>query len=318
MSDLAPMQLVSDPSVDALKGLEIFRVKGPGDKSIRVAFIPYSGKKLRGSVIISPGRSEFIEKHATTAIDLIARGFNVLIVDQRGQGWSDRLAANPMAGHMDSFTFAAEHLGLAIAAAGDRLKGPHILLGHSMGGNIGLEAALAGHLPSVVAAAFSAPMWGLVVPPYAKAMAKFMVSVGQSETVAPTTPKVWAPAVFEGNAVTHSPFHFARNNALFLAEPALQIGGPTNGWLDGAFTNMDSFTPDRLAPLKLQILVVSAEAESVVDNSAHIRIVGQLPNAVLRTVPGAKHEMLHELPHLRDQFWAHFDAWLETLALPIA
>jgi lysophospholipase len=315
MSDTATEQLVRDPAVDALKGLETFRVAGPAGKSIRVAFAPYAGKTLRGSVIISPGRGEFIEKHATTASDLIARGFNVLIVDQRGQGWSDRLAANPMAGHMDSFAFAAEHLGLAIAAAGARLTGPHILLGHSMGGNIGLEAALAEHLPSVVAAAFSAPMWGLRVPPYAKAMAKFLVSVGQSEAIAPTMPKVWVPAVFDGNAVTHDPHHFARNNALFLAEPALQIGGPTNGWLDGAFVNMDSFTADRLAPLKLPMLVVSAEAETIVDNSAHVRIVGQLSHAVLRTVPGAKHEMLHELPHLRAQFWAHFDAWLETLSL---
>jgi lysophospholipase len=264
-------------------------------------------------VIISPGRSEFIEKHATTAIDLIARGFNVLIVDQRGQGWSDRLAANPMAGHMDSFALAAEHLGLAIAAAGPRLSGHHILLCHSMGGNIGLEALLSGYLPSVSAAAFSAPMWGLIVPAYARAMAKLMVSIGQSQAIAPTLPKIWEPSVFDGNAVTHSQAFFARTNALFLAEPALQIGGPTNGWLDGAFAAMDSFTPDRLAQLKYPVLVVSAEAEAVVDNSAHVRIVGQLANAILRTVPGAKHEMLHELPHLRDQFWSHFDAWLETL-----
>jgi lysophospholipase len=313
MTETALHQLVRDESVDALKDLDVFRVAGPGDKTIRVAFAPHQGKKNRGSVIISPGRSEFIEKHVTTALDLVVRGFNVLIVDQRGQGWSDRLTANPMAGHMDSFALAAEHLGLAIAAAGDRLTRPHILLGHSMGGNIGLEGLLSGNLPTIAAAAFSAPMWGLVVPPYAKAMAKFLVSVGQSEVVAPTMPKVWQPAAFEGNAVTHSPLHFARNNALFLAEPALQIGGPTNGWLDNAFTNMDSFTSDRLAPLKLPVLVVSAEAETVVDNATHVRIVGQLANAVLRTIPGAKHEMLHELPRLRDQFWAHFDAWLKTL-----
>jgi lysophospholipase len=313
MTELAQMQLVRDPQVDAVKGLETFRVAGPGGKSIRVAFAPFGGKKNRGSVIISPGRTEFVEKHITTAADLIARGYNVLIVDHRGQGWSDRLAANPMAGHMDSFVLAAEHLGLAISAAGDRLSKPHILLGHSMGGNIGLEAALSGFLPSVSALAFSAPMWGLRVPPYAKAMAKFLVSVGQAEVSAPTTPTVWVPAVFESNDVTHCPLHFARTNALFLAEPALQLGGPTNGWLDNAFTNMASFTPDRLSALKLPVLVVSAEAEAIVDNSAHVRIAGQLSNGVLRTVPGAKHEMLHELPHLRAQFFAHLDAWLAEL-----
>lgn len=311
------MQLVSDPIVDALKGLETFRVIGPGDKSIRVGFAPYQGKKLRGSVIISPGRAEYIEKHASTAVDLVTRGFNVLLVDHRGQGWSDRLTANHMAGHMDSFDDAATHLGLAIAAAGERLTGPHILLCHSMGGCIGLQGALTGKLPTIVAAAFSAPMWGLVVPPYARTMAKLMSATGQSEEIAPTTPKTWTPEPFEGNAVTHDPLHFARNNALFLAEPALQIGGPTNGWLAGAFATMDAFTPERLAHLKWPVLVVSGEAESVVDNSAHVRIAGQLPNGVLRTIPGSKHEMLHELPHLRAQFWGHFDTWLET-ALPVS
>lgn len=308
------MQLVADPIVDAIKGLETFRVVGPDDKSIRVAFAPFSGQTQRGSVIISPGRTEYIEKHATTALDLIARGYNVLIIDQRGQGWSDRLTANPMAGHMDSFVKAAEHVGLAIAAAGDRLSGPHILLCHSMGGCIGLEGLLCGHLPTIGAAAFSAPMWGLNVPAYAMPMSTMLTSIKQAQAIAPTTPKVWKPDAFEGNAITHDPLHFARNNALFLAEPALQIGGPTNGWLSGAFATMAGFIPDRLANVKIPILVVSGEADTVVDNAAHVRIVGQLPNAILRTIAGAKHEVMHELPNLRTQFWDHFDTWRAILS----
>lgn len=304
------MQLVHDPIVDALLGLETFRVVGPDDKSIRVAFAPHQGKKLRGSVIISPGRTEYIEKHATTAVDLVARGFNVLIVDQRGQGWSDRLIANPMAGHMDDFHKAAIHLGLAIDASRDKLTGPHILLCHSMGGCIGLEAILTGKVPSIMGAAFSAPMWGLNVPAYAKPMTKVTNALGLAEKIAPTTPQTWKPEPFEGNAITHDPAQFARNNALFLAEPALQIGGPTNGWIAGAFATMEAFTPDRLKSATLPILVVSGEADAVVDNSSHVRVAGQLPNAALRTIIGAKHELLHERKDLRDQFWNYFDAWV--------
>jgi lysophospholipase len=306
------MQIVHDPVVDALEGLEIFRVVGPGDKAIRVAFVPHAGAALRGSVIISPGRTEYIEKHATTAADLVARGFNVLIIDQRGQGWSDRLCNNPIAGHIDSFGDAATHLGSAIEHAGARLAGPHILLSHSMGGCIGLEGLLNGKLPSVVAAAFVAPMWGIKVPPYARAMARLLCSSGQGSAIALTTPKVWKPDIFAGNAITHDPYHFARNNALFLEEPALQIGGPTNNWLNEAFKTMDGFTAGRLSQVKLPVLVVSGEAEVVVDNATHARIVGQLPHAVLRTIAGAKHEILHELPHLRAQFWDHFDSWIDT------
>jgi lysophospholipase len=312
--DATQNQIVSDPIVDGLEGLETFRVAGPDGKTIRVAFVPYRGKKLRGSVIVSPGRTEYIEKHATTAVDLVARGYNVLVVDQRGQGWSDRLTANPMAGHMDSFDKAAIHLGLAIEAAGERLKGPHILLCHSMGGCIGLEGLIQGHLPSITAAVFSAPMWGLVVPPYAKPMSGLLASLRQAQAIAPTTPKTWKPEPFEGNAVTHDPQHFARNNALFLAQPALQIGGPTNGWLAQAFATMASFTPERLGALSMPILVISGEADTVVDNGAHTRVVGQLRHASLRVIAGAKHELLHERPDLRAQFFAHFDAWTASLA----
>ncbi|NJR20588.1 MAG: alpha/beta hydrolase [Hyphomonadaceae bacterium] len=311
-----PCKIVRDPVVDSIVGLETFRVIGPDEKSVRVAFAPHQGANPRGSVIISPGRTEYIEKHATTALELIARGFNVAIIDQRGQGWSDRLTAIPMAGHMDSFQKAAQHLGIAIEAIGARLTGPHLLLCHSMGGCIGLEGLLRGDLPTIQAAAFSAPMWGLNVPFYARPMSSLLSSIQQKcKPLPPTTPITWKPDAFEGNAVTHDPLAFARNNALFLAEPALQYGGPTNGWLREAFTTMQNFTPERLANLALHVLIVSGEADTVVDNAAHVRIAGQLPYAVLRTIAGAKHEILHEIEPYRSQFWNHFDHWSQQVTV---
>ena len=310
------MDLVRDALVDALKGIEVLRVDGPGGRQVRAAFVPAQtgrGKKIRGSVILAPGRTEFIEKYADVAAAFVQRGFAVAIIDQRGQGLSDRLAPDPMAGHLDSYADAAVHLGQVIEALDARLPGPRVLVGHSMGGAIGLEGLLNGVLPGITAAAFSAPMWGLVVPPWARLSVRVMMAAGQGETFAPTVPRVWSPDPFDGNAVTHDPAAFARNNALFQMEPRLQIGGVTNGWLEGAFTLFDSFTPERLARLALPVLVLSAEAETVVDNTSHARIAGQLPNAKWRTVPGAKHELLHERPDLRAQTFAHLDAWLDEV-----
>lgn len=314
------VELVRDTLVDALEkatsgGIKVSRVAGPGDKTIRVALAKPKlkrGQKPRGSVIVSPGRTEYIEKHADTALALLQRGFVVVVVDQRGQGWSDRLVpANPMAGHMDSFTLAAEHLGLAIVANDEELPLPRLLLCHSMGGAIGLQALLERQLPGVVGAAFSAPMWGLQAIPGAKLIASAMAKSGQSEAIAITTPKVWAPEAFEGNAVTHDPVKFARNNALFLAEPALQIGGPTNGWLVEAFKAMESFNPVRLGGLETPVLIVSGAADTVVDNKAHVRIAGQLPHGTLRVIDGAKHEVLHERDELSAKFWVMFDEWVD-------
>jgi lysophospholipase len=308
------MDLVRDSLVDALAGIETFRVEGPGGKSVRAGFIPAAkapGGTVRGSVVISPGRTEFIEKHAETARDLVARGFSVLVIDQRGQGWSDRLTANPMAGHLDSYDHAVAALAAVITAAADRLDERRILLCHSMGGAIGLEGLIQGALPGIVAAAFSAPMWGLILPPWGPAAIKATDRLGRGEEIAPTVPKVWAPEPFEGNAVTHDPVRHARTNALFLMEPRLQIGGATNGWLARSLELFDNFTAERLRSVQVPCLVVSGEAESVVDNRQHVRVTGLLPHATYRTVPGAKHELLAERDDLRNRFWAHFDAWLD-------
>jgi lysophospholipase len=307
------MQLVADPLIDALTDLEVFRVQGPDGVSIRAAFLPYQGQDPRGSVILAPGRTEYIEKYAEALAALQARGFNVLVVDHRGQGWSDRLGASPHAGHMDSFAKAAVHMNCAIEAVGDRLTGKRIILSHSMGGCISLESLLSGTVSNIVGAAFCAPMWGLMGPPVMGVIAKALVALGRGKHVAPTLPQVWHPEPFDANPLTHDQKRFARNNALFLAEPSLQLAGPTNGWIKEALKTLASFTPERLATLTIPILVVSAEAEALVDNNAHVRIVGQLPNAQLRIVPGARHELMQEIDPLQKQFWAHFDTWLETV-----
>ena len=299
--------------MDALRGLETFRILGPDDKTIRAAFVPYQGDKPRGSVILAPGRTEYIEKYAETISDLLARGFNVLTVDHRGQGWSDRLGATAHAGHLDSFAKASEHMALAVAAVADKLTGKRILLSHSMGGTICLEALLTHAIPNVVGAAFSAPMWGILGPPGMGLLAKSLVATGKAKDVAPSLPTIWQPEAFEANQVTHDPRRFARNNALMLAEPALQIAGPTNGWLDEAMKTMASFTPARLAQIHVPILVISAEGETIVDNTAHIRICGQVHHGQLRMVAGSKHELLHEVDAIRAAFWAHFDAWADPL-----
>lgn len=302
--------LVADAETEALKGVEVAWIEGPSGLRMRAAFAPARGRKLAGSAIVLPGRTEYIEKHAPTARDLIARGFHVLIVDQRGQGLSDRMVPDHEAGHMDDFAHAAAHVGAAIAAFDRQLKGPRLLVSHSMGGCVALEALLGGHAPGVAGAVFCAPMWGLRAPFWARHLAALLTRAGRGGAVAPTTPTRWTPEAFDGNALTHDPRHHARNNALCLEEPRLRLAGPTNGWLDAAFRALDAFTPARLAAQQVPALVVTAGADTVIDNAAHARVAGQMPRATLRVVPGGKHELLHERADLRQAFWDHVDAWL--------
>lgn len=317
-----PEKLADDEWANKLKDASIHWVDGPvscvdgSPKKIRVAFVPAikkRGKAALGSIIISPGRTEYIEKYAEVIVEFTARGFAVLVVDQRGQGLSDRLGAEYCFGHMDDFTLAARHLADAIKQLESQLPGPHILLGHSMGGAIGLEMLLQGFAPSIKAAAFSAPMWGLDTHFYTETVCRLRTFFGKGGVSAEPKNKYWKPEVFETSEVTSDSRRFARNNAILLANPKIQSGGATNGWVKAAYDVMNSFSAERLAKLETPVLILSAAADTVVLPEQHARIAGLLPHAKLLSFAGAKHEIMMETDDIRAKFWQAFVDWFAVL-----
>src|SRR5690606_19433508 len=67
----------------------------PDGTRIRYARFAAQGRPLKGTVLIIPGRNEFIEKYFETIGNLSARGFGTVVFDLRGQGGSDRLLRDP-------------------------------------------------------------------------------------------------------------------------------------------------------------------------------------------------------------------------------
>src|SRR4026207_1372149 len=78
--------------------------KGVGGVDVRVArWAPTRGPR-RGTVCLFQGRGEYIEKYFEVIADLRRRGFSVATMDWRGQGGSSRPLANPLKGHVSSFS----------------------------------------------------------------------------------------------------------------------------------------------------------------------------------------------------------------------
>ena len=127
----------------------------------------------RGQVVLLPGRTEFLEQQALPAAELVRRGLDVVSLDWRGQGLSDRLsAASPLRGHIADF--ADFHADLAALLADERVGPgavPRVVLGNSMGGAIALAAlgqgvlgqGRQGILGPVQAAILTAPMFGIAM-----------------------------------------------------------------------------------------------------------------------------------------------------------
>ena len=106
---------------------------------IRVAFWPK--EDANGTVLIFPGRNEYIEKYGRTSKKIWELGYSSLVVDWRGQGLSDRYFKNRLIGHVNEFAdYQLDVEAIAKFAELKSLPKPWYLLAHSMGGTIGLRA----------------------------------------------------------------------------------------------------------------------------------------------------------------------------------
>lgn len=286
------------------------------DDGVRLRAGYWAAGGAAGSVLLFPGRTEYLEKYNAVALDLNSAGYDVIAIDWRGQGMSDRLIADHRPGHVASFAdYQRDVVELIVAAEDIGLPRPWHLLAHSMGGAIGF-AALEGGL-SVASAAFSAPMWGLGLSPFMARVADAMTAVagrvGRSTHAAPGSGG-YEPFVlkqgFLGNMLTSDPVRWAR----FVAEagtwPELAIGGVTNHWLAGAMRECRRIA--HAAPPAIAPLVGLGSDEKIVSAAAIRARTASWPGARLLDLPGARHEPMMERDATRTPFLealvAHFDA----------
>lgn len=296
----------------APEGAELVWFEGMAGRSLRACLAPSTHYRARGTAIVCPGRTEFIEKYFETARDLQARGFAVVILDWPGQGLSDRLLEDPKKGHIDRFETFMSALRKGLDAMPGDLPRPYVSLAHSMGGAIAL-AAIVKKLVRVDAAAFTAPMWGLPVNLAVRYLIWAMRAVGRDGDYAR---QPGPPETFESNIVTHDRKRWQLQRDLIAAAPELEVGPMTWGWLGASLDILnETRKPALLRGIECPVFVASAGEEALVDNKAHGRVVRHLPDCTHITIEGARHEILMEEDAMRDQFWAGFDAFLTRSGL---
>jgi lysophospholipase len=317
----SPARLVEAPGAPVPEGGVAEWFAGARSARLRAALFAGGGTP-RGSVIVSPGRTEPIEKYFETVEDLRGRGFTVLVHDWRGQGLSQRLLADPLAGHASGYRdFLFDYQSL-LAAFEARLPRPWIALGHSMGGCLTLLALAKGER-RFSAAILSAPMLGIstgAMPlPLGRTLAAVFSRVGRGGDLVQGRSAALPPTPFEANILTHDRARYERNEALVAACPELALGPPTWGWLDFAFSAIGVLERGPgAARIEIPVTIVAAGEEKLVDNAGLKRVAARLPGGRFVAVPGAYHEILQETDEIRVVFWREFDALLERAGVPTA
>ena len=268
-----------------------------------------------GTVLLFPGRTEYIEKYGRAAGVLTGMGYATISIDWRGQGLADRALSDRNTGHVMNFDdYQMDVAALMDTARAQDLPEPYYLLAHSMGGGIGLRALMNG-LP-VKAAVFSAPMWGIALKGFMRPMAWALGWLARrlwlGHLYAPgTKPETYVrESPFEDNVLTTDPEMFAYMQRQIAAHPELALGGPSLRWLYQALVETRDMARNP-AP-DIATLTFLGSNERVVDTAPiHSRMSGWA-NGKLDLIEGAEHEVMMETPETRDHVFgaiaAHFAA----------
>ncbi len=309
MTDTAPFFADIAAAPD---GHETRWLTAPDGVRIRATFWRQGAK---GTVLLFPGRTEYVEKYGPAAGEFARRGYAMLSVDWRGQGLADRLLTDRMTGHVGRFRdYQHDVAALLALARSENLPAPFFLLAHSMGGAIGLRALYEG-LP-VRAVVFSAPMWGIrmhpALRPAAWAVSTLSRPLGQGHNYAPGTSPVTyvVEAPFADNVLTRDPAMYDFMLRQVSQHPELSLGGPSLHWLNEALR--DCLDLRRRPSPALPCCTTLGTLERVVDPAPVRERMARWPQGRLDLISGAEHEVMMEVPALRARFYdqaaALFDA----------
>ncbi|MDB5463641.1 MAG: pldB [Phenylobacterium sp.] len=311
MADEAP--LIETPQAKAPPGGEAAWFTGAGGAKLRAALFTPQGLagQPRGTIVLSGGRTEVIEKYYEFIGECLDRGFVVLAHDWRGQGLSQRDLADPLKGHAKGYKAYLDDFRALLGAYSMRLPKPWVAVAHSMGGCLTLLAMAHGE-DRFAGAILSAPMLGIRTPfpvVLSRALTSLNLLVGQAGGYALGGAGKPFDDAFEGNVLTHDPARYARAWSLIAAEPKLALGAPTWGWVDfGLRATAYLARPDALREVTAPVVIVSAEDDKLIDTAAQAAAARHLPQGKFINIPGAYHEILMETDPMRNIFLRAFDA----------
>lgn len=311
------MEIVTTPDNPAPPGVTPAIIRAVDGLSLRV--LRWHAPSPRGTIVIAPGRAEFVEKYFETVGDLLDRGFAVVAFDWRGQGLSARELRNRSKGHIDDFSLYERDLDALVQQALEPFcPRPWFALGHSMGASVLIAQARAGRSP-FERLVLSAPMIGirgLRFPLGAKLLAEGLDIAGFGGAFVPggrARPYLSQP--FERNVLTSDRARYERCAGVLAACPDIGLGDPTIGWINAAFRLMDQFAdPNYPRGASTPTLIVAAGRDRVVDTRATERFASRLKAGRALVLPHCLHEILLERDEFRQQFWAAFDCFVPGTA----
>lgn len=307
--------LMGVPGASSPPGGEGEWFRGAGGLRLRAAFWTPSAliaKKPRGTVILSPGRTEPIEKYFEVIGNFLARGWCVLAHDWRGQGLSARLLPDRLKGHARAVEEFLDDYARLLDAFEGRAPKPWVMVGHSMGGVLNLmslengESRFSGAIlssPMLRIRTGKRSMWSV------KLAVRWNLRHGKAGDYVLDNPDDPFDHTFEKDALTTDETRYEQWRQQLYACPHLAVGGPTWGWLAfGLDAGERALKPKALKAVRIPVAIVQSAEDDRVWKQTNKWAAKRLGRGRYVEVPGAKHEIIMETDDKRAVFLEEFDA----------
>lgn len=259
------------------------------------------------AILVVNGRIESCWKYQELFYDLFRQGYDIYSFDHRGQGLSQRVTGDPHMGYVGFFSdYVQDMAGLIDFFQLENYEN-RFLLAHSMGGAVATRYVQTHPQHAFDAMALSAPMFGVNIPwqlrPVALPLTQLLTAISPKPRYAPGHhPYIAKP--FDINPLSQSEVRYRWFRQLYEEKPELQLGGPSTRWVwQGLMAAKQCIQLTR--QIKIPTLVIQAEKDTIVSNAAQIQFVSKLaktnPDGKLLVIKGARHELLFEQDHYRNQ-----------------
>jgi lysophospholipase len=301
------------------EGMLLGQWRAPDGWPLRTMEWRQEGQKARGSILFQTGRGDMIEKYLESCAHWFAAGWNVSAFDWRGQGGSGRFLPDPHVGHVEDFGQWTADLKVYFEQWKASHPGPHILMGHSMGGHLVLRTLIEYQL-DVDAAVLLSPMLGFEAGPlpvsWAAQVIKLYAKRAPTRLAWKANERPSLPGASRQRFLTHDLTRYGDELWWQKEKPDLVLGPPSLNWLSQAHQScLWMEETGRLEAIDTPLLIIGTDGDRLVSARAIRRFAVRLPRARLKMYSeNVAHEVLREVDGVRDEIFRMIDDFLDETA----
>lgn len=259
------------------------------------------------AIVIAQGRNESVLKYKELTYDLSSQGYDVFLIDHRGQGFSERFGGDQYRGYVTNFQDYVDDLNQYVTSLTLDKKYQHsYLLSHSMGGAIS-ALYLQQYKHPFQASVFFSPMLSINFAGLPSSVAK-VIAYSSAEVCSWFSNKAcyvpmgkgYTARTFVDNELTHSEKRFHSSHAGLETSPETQLGDVTMRWGATSISATEQAIKEA-GKITIPILMFQAGSDTVVTSEGQTAFFQNVTNCKLKqfiNIEGAKHEILLE----RDEY----------------